>query len=66
MTILSYIEKQRERIRDRHTGDTCVVFCGEEAPAYRSAREILAEINQMEGLNLKERVEAGRRFKAVC
>jgi len=66
MTILNYFEREKERIRDRHTGDICVVFGGEEAPACRTSREILEEINNLEGLNVKERVEARRRFEAVC
>lgn len=56
MTVLSYIKAQGERIRDRHNGDTCVFFKGESAPVCRSATEILAELNAMEGLNQKERV----------
>lgn len=56
MTVLSYIKAQGERIRERHEGDTCVIFKGESAPVCRSAIEILAELNAMEGLNNKERV----------
>lgn len=66
MTILNYIEKQKERIRDRHTGDTYIIFGGEKAPVYRSARDILAEIDSLDGLNLNERAAAGRRYDAVC
>ena len=55
MTVLSYIKAQGERIRERHEGDTCVIFKGESAPVCRSAIEILAELNAMEGLNNKER-----------
>lgn len=66
MNILNYFEQQKERIRDRHMGDMCIVFGGEEAPAYRSARDILAEIDSLDGLNLKERIAANRRFDAVC
>lgn len=54
MTVLSYIKAQGERIRERHEGDTCVMFKGESAPVCRSAIEILAELNAMEGLNNKE------------
>ena len=58
MTVLSYIRSQGERIRDRHEGDTCVFFKGESAPVCRSATEILAELNAMEGLNERERAFA--------
>lgn len=58
MTVLSYIEQQRERIRAKHEGDTCVIFKGETAPVCRSARDILAEIDALEGLNLNERMYA--------
>lgn len=55
MTVLSYIKAQRERIRDRHEGETCLIFKGESAPVCRSARDILAELGAMEGLNERER-----------
>ena len=58
MTVLSYIKSQGERIRGRHEGETCVFFKGESAPVCRSATEILAELNAMEGLNEKERAFA--------
>lgn len=55
MTVLNYIKAQGERIRGRHEGDTCIIIKGESAPVCRSAIEILAELNAMEGLNKKER-----------
>lgn len=55
MTVLSYIKAQGDRIRERHEGDTCVFFKGESAPVCRSAVEILAELEGMEGLNQRER-----------
>ncbi|MGN1104801.1 MAG: hypothetical protein ACI4QI_08030 [Candidatus Coproplasma sp.] len=58
MTVLSYIRSQGERIRNRHEGDTCVFFRGESAPVCRSATEILAELNSLEGLNERERAFA--------
>ncbi|MGN1372814.1 MAG: hypothetical protein ACI4VK_02065 [Candidatus Coproplasma sp.] len=58
MTVLSYIKAQGERIRGRHDGETCVFFKGESAPVCRSAGEILAELDAMEGLNERERAFA--------
>ncbi|MGN0807745.1 MAG: hypothetical protein ACI4MN_04785 [Candidatus Coproplasma sp.] len=55
MTVLSYIKAQGERIRDRHEGETCLLIKGESAPVCRSAKDILAELNSMEGLNERER-----------
>lgn len=55
MNVLNYIKAQGERIRERHEGDVCVFFKGESAPVCRSSIEILAELNEMEGLNQRER-----------
>lgn len=55
MTVLNYIKLQGERIRDRHEGEVCVFFKGESAPVCRSASQILAELDAMEGLNERER-----------
>ncbi len=66
MNVLNYMEQQRERIRGRHEGDTCMYFKGESAPVFRSAREILAEIDALEGLNLNERINANRTRNFAC
>ena len=55
MTVLSYIKAQGERIKSKHEGETCVFFKGESAPVCRSASDILAELNSLEGLNQRER-----------
>lgn len=58
MDIFNYFEMQKRRIRDRHAGDTCIVFGGDSAPVCRTAWEILAEIDAMQGLNTRERYSA--------
>ncbi|MGN0805828.1 MAG: hypothetical protein ACI4MC_02210 [Candidatus Coproplasma sp.] len=58
MTVLNYIKAQGERIKERHEGETCVFFRGESAPVCRSASEILAELDALEGLNERERTFA--------
>lgn len=56
MTVLQYMKKQRDRVRSKHAGET--FLCGHEEPVplpERSARDILREIDNMEGFNVKER-----------
>lgn len=60
MTVLNYMAMQRERIVAKHAGETFWVTADEEAVEVpqRSAYDILREIDNMQGLNLKERFYA--------
>jgi len=54
MTVLTYFARQRERIREKHDGET-YLFCGGECVITRPAQEILDEINALDGLNAAQR-----------
>ncbi|MCM1438432.1 MAG: hypothetical protein NC131_04380 [Roseburia sp.] len=60
MTVLKYMERQREKVAAKHMGET-YLFGGDgeavELPR-RSAYDILSEIDAMRGLNVKERFYA--------
>ncbi len=59
MTVLKYMDRQRRRIVERN--GVCVSCEGEASAAGAAARdsyEILAEINALDGLNLRERTAA--------
>lgn len=60
MTVLNYMAKQRARIAAKHSGET--YFFGSFGEAVeveqRTAYDILKEIDNMQGLNLKERIAA--------
>lgn len=60
MTVLNYMAKQRESIVAKHAGETFWVNGDEDAVEVpqRSAYDILREIDEMQGLNLKERFYA--------
>ena len=60
MTVLNYMRMQRERIVARHTGETFLFGGSGEAVEVeqRTAYDILREIDQMPGLNVKERIAA--------
>lgn len=57
MTVLNYMAKQRDRLRDKHIGETYLLDKdGEAVPVdARSAYDILGEIDAMQGLNMRER-----------
>lgn len=63
MTVLNYMRMQREKIVERHTGETFLFGAGGEAVEVeqRTAYDILREIDAMAGLNLKERMAARER-----
>jgi len=54
MSVLNYMEVQKQRIKLRHIGDE-LFFCGESETLFRPAEQILKDIDAMPGLNLKER-----------
>ncbi len=60
MSVLNYMEKQKNRIRTRHEGET--FFFGGEVEGLRvetrSAYDILDELNALDGLNTCERLAA--------
>ncbi len=59
MTVLNYMKAQTDKILSRH-GDRVYAQNRVEAgksPSYKSAWEILAEINAMHGLNVEERID---------
>lgn len=56
MTVINYIKNERERLRAKHLGEMSLCFGGEEyVTVERSAREILREIDNLPGLNVRER-----------
>lgn len=61
MNFTAYIQKQKNRIRARHEGELFLVSAGEVCPL-RSTEEIMAEMNNLEGLNVKERESASSIF----
>ncbi|MDE6557623.1 MAG: hypothetical protein K2K39_00795 [Clostridia bacterium] len=59
MTVLNYIKRQREKVIERHRGETYLCSGGECVQVTaRSAYDILREIDAMPGLNVKERLYA--------
>lgn len=70
MNVMNYIARQRANLKDRHDGDE-ILLCrncaparaGEEAPSYRSVEEILYELDNLKGLNKKERMAYARAFR---
>ncbi len=65
MTVLNYMDRQRRRIIERNgvragfkDGRTAVA-------AARDSYEILAEINALEGLNLRERTAAQHIMRSI-
>lgn len=54
MTVLTYFERQKERVRTRHDGETYLMSGGEYVQI-RDAKEILDEINALDGLNTAQR-----------
>ena len=60
MTVLNYMRKQKDRIVARHLGETFLFGAGGEAVevTQRTAYDILREIDEMPGLNVKERFAA--------
>ncbi|MDE5789084.1 MAG: hypothetical protein K2H78_01575 [Clostridia bacterium] len=57
MTVLKYIAIQKNRLREKHTGETYLLGRDEEAVPVqsRSTYDILGEIDAMQGLNKSER-----------
>ena len=55
MNFAAYIQKQKCAIRSRHEGKTYLISA-ENVVAVRPTEEILAEIENMKGLNKKERM----------
>lgn len=60
MTVLNYMRAQTNKILSRHGDRICLQNRAEvgKSPSYKSAFEILAEINAFHGLNVEERMEA--------
>lgn len=62
MTVLKYMAMQREKIRQRHSGEEFFFQSAKEKNSpvkmegTRSARVILEEIDGLKGLNVKERI----------
>ncbi len=58
MTVLKYITMQKNKLREKHTGETYLFGRDVEAVPVqsRSAYDILNEIDAMQGLNKSERV----------
>ena len=55
MNFAAYIQKQKCAIRNRHEGETYLISA-ESVVAVRPTEEILAEIENLKGLNKKERM----------
>lgn len=55
MNFAAYIQKQKWGIRSRHEGETYLI-CANEAVAVRPTEEILAELENLKGLNKEERL----------
>ncbi|MDE6373910.1 MAG: hypothetical protein K2L72_05355 [Clostridia bacterium] len=63
MTVLKYMAEQRNRLREKHAGETYLFGNGIEGvpvPA-RSADEILEEMEKLQGLNKSKRLAARKR-----
>lgn len=62
--------RQRAKIINGHEGEECLFYRGESAPVCRSAAEIIAEAEKLEGLNVAERMSfagtARRCREGVC
>ncbi len=60
MTVLNYMTKIRKSIEAKHLGETFLLGADCEAVEVpqRGAYDILREIDQMQGLNVKERLYA--------
>lgn len=61
MTVLNYMARQRDRLREKHNGETYLLGSdGEAVPVdARSVYDILGEIDAMRGLNTRERYSRG-------
>lgn len=57
MTVLNYMAMQKNRVREKHSGETYLLEKDEEAVPVmsRSTYDILNEIDSMQGLNMRER-----------
>lgn len=55
MNVLNYIATQRRKISEKHLGETYLCGRGGTLVIARDAREILAEMDRLEGLNVRER-----------
>ena len=65
MTVLYYMARQREKIINRHAGETFLYSGGEALQVpQKSAREILREMDGMEGLNVQARIRANSSFNS--
>lgn len=57
MKVMNYIAMLKNKLREKHTGET--YLCGKDVEAMpvqsRSAYDILGEIDAMQGLNKSER-----------
>lgn len=63
MNVLNYIAMQRRKICEKHSGEIYLCGRGETMLITRGAREILEEMNGLEGLNVEERTRFSTRKK---
>lgn len=65
MTVLKYFAEQRRKIEAKHEGETFAYGLDEEAVQVtaRSTYDILKEIDGLQGLNVKERMLAARKYR---
>ncbi|MCD8371974.1 MAG: hypothetical protein LUD27_01585 [Clostridia bacterium] len=54
MTFATYVERQKNIIRERHLGEEHFVIGGQEVPV-KTREQLLGEIEGMKGLNKAER-----------
>lgn len=66
MNVLNYMAMQKRKISERHSGETYLYGRGETVLVTRGAREILEEMNGLEGLNVKERMSFSARKKCCA
>ena len=61
MFVMNYMERQIKRVRDKHDGETFLRVCGETTRVEaRPVREILREIDGLQGLNVRERLSRAK------
>lgn len=66
MNVLNYIAMQKRKISEKHSGETYLCGRGEAVLITRGAREILEEMNRLEGLNVEERTGFSARKKCCA
>ncbi|MCD8040329.1 MAG: hypothetical protein LUD19_00635 [Clostridia bacterium] len=64
MTFVTYAQRQKNIIRERHFGEERFVIGGQEVPV-KSREQILRELSEMKGLNKKERTACPKRCSEI-